>query len=148
MITGYFNNNVTYQEHGVKTDLKIKNFNSVSKFINILLLIIFLYSPYLLNAASKPMNGNHVDFNLLLQNLKNNNANSYTWLIESSNDWDDLYTFMPLAKMNGIKVWVSLIPPSKTPPIDPNGSYSHPYKNDYVTWANEIAQLSLTILKS
>ena len=45
--------------------------------------------------------------------------------------------------MAGTPVWVSLLPPSECPPINPNGNYSEPYRLDYITWAKEIAKLSL-----
>ena len=35
------------------------------------------------------------------------------------------------------------MPPSECPPINPTGNYSEPYRLDFITWAQEIAKLSL-----
>jgi hypothetical protein len=63
--------------------------------------------------------------------------------ISGPNDWTDLIDFLPNAKMAGISIWVSLLPPSKTPPICPTCNYSEPYRLDFIRWAKEIANLSL-----
>ena len=137
------NKNIINNIKRIQNNNSSKHFLNMLKYIRILIFTVLFVFPTLVKAASKPMSGDHVDFNLLLQNLINSNTTTYTWSIESANDWDDLQAFMLHAKIAGITVWVSLLPPSKTPPKDPNGTYSEPFKNDYVTWANEIAKLSL-----
>lgn len=82
-------------------------------------------------------------FDDIIKNLKANNITNYTWLISGQNSWEDLQNFLPNAKISGITVTVSLLPPSKCPPIDPSGSYSEPYRLNYVAWAQAIAKLSL-----
>lgn len=83
----------------------------------------------------------HVDIPLLLEQLKDLGANSYNWLVWSENtDWDDLQTFLPKAREQGLKVWVTLVPPSESPPK--TKKYSEPFRTDYDKWAVEIAKLS------
>lgn len=78
----------------------------------------------------------------LLAELKEINATTYHWLIwMNENDWDDLQIFLPLAKKQNLKVWVSLVPPSESKPIAKHSS--EPYQMDYKTWAVEIARLSV-----
>src|ERR1035437_6447610 len=71
--------------------------------------------------------------------------NAQTTLIPISepNDWTKLIDFLPNAKMAGQSIWISLLPPSKTPPICPTCNYYEPYRLDFIHWANEIANLSL-----
>ena len=71
------------------------------------------------------------------------NAQTKLITISGSNDWTDLIAFLPNAKMTGISVGVSLLPPSQTPPICPTCNYSEPYRLDFMRWAKEIANLSL-----
>jgi hypothetical protein len=83
-----------------------------------------------------------VDIDRLIQELVDLKANTYHWLIwHASTDWEDLHTFLPAARQNGIKVWVSLVPPSESPPNTKN--YSEPFRLDYLRWAQEIARLSV-----
>ena len=70
-------------------------------------------------------------------------AQTTTYKIDKANAWEDLQSYLPEAKMSGISVSVVLLPPSECPPINPSGSYSEPYRLDYITWAKEIAKLSL-----
>ena len=47
----------------------------------------------------------HMDTARLLAELAELHANTYNWLISRANtDWDDLHTFLPLAKARGIEV--------------------------------------------
>lgn len=79
---------------------------------------------------------------LLLQQLAELGANTYNFLIwHEATDWEDLQRFLPLARAQNLRVWVSLVPPSESPPKAK--FYSEPYRLDYERWAKEIAQLSL-----
>src|ERR1035438_1241095 len=71
------------------------------------------------------------------------NAQTKLMTISGPNDWTDLISFLPNAKMAGISVWGSLLPPSQSPPICPTCNYSEPYRLDFIRWAKEIANLSL-----
>ena len=79
---------------------------------------------------------------LLLQQLAELGANTYNFLVwHEPTDWEDLQRFLPLARAQNLRVWVSLVPPSESPPKAK--SFSEPYRLDYTRWAKEIAQLSL-----
>jgi hypothetical protein len=83
----------------------------------------------------------HVDAQRLLAELKDLHADTYNWLIWSADtDWDDLQAFVPLARKAGVRVWVTLVPPSESPPKAKR--YSEPFRLDYERWAAEIAKLS------
>ena len=93
------------------------------------------------NAAPRQADG-RVNVDRLLSELVALNANTYNWLVwHGAADWDDLQLFLPRAAQAGIKVWVSLVPPSESPPKTKN--YSEPFRLDYARWAAEIAKLSL-----
>ena len=82
-----------------------------------------------------------VDVQRLLAELKDLHADTYNWLIWTADtDWDDLHTFLPLARDAGIRVWVTLVPPTESPPK--TRRYSEPFRLDYERWAAEIAKLS------
>jgi len=82
-----------------------------------------------------------VDVETLLAELVELKANTYNWLVwHGSNDWADLKVFLPLARRDHINVWVTLVPPSESPPND--SIYSEPFRLDYNRWAAEIATLS------
>lgn len=84
----------------------------------------------------------HADTQKLLSDLKDIHANTFHWAIHSySNEWDEIRTFLPLARKANIKVWITLMPPSESPPR--LKMYSEPFRLDYVRWAKEIAKLSL-----
>jgi len=79
---------------------------------------------------------------LLLRQLAELGANTYNFLIwHEATDWDDLQRLLPLARAQNLRIWVSLVPPSESPPKAK--FYSEPYRLDYERWAKEIAQLSL-----
>lgn len=83
-----------------------------------------------------------VDTRLLLEQLKDLHADTYSWLIWTADtDWDDLQTFLPLAREANIRVWVTLVPPSESPPKSKR--FSEPFRMDYERWATEIARLSV-----
>ncbi|EEF59187.1 hypothetical protein [Pedosphaera parvula] len=83
-----------------------------------------------------------VDVEKLVKELVDVHANTYSFCIHtSSNDWDDLQLFLPLARKQGIKVWGSIVPPSESPPRAK--LYAEPFKLDYDRWAIEFAKLSL-----
>ncbi len=109
--------------------------------VKIALLSVLLSLPGTANA--KTNSPSHVDVDSLIAKLSALNVDTYSWSIEQTNDWIDLSTFLPKAKMAGITINVSILPPSKTPPICPLCNYSEPYRLDFITWAKEIAKLSL-----
>ena len=71
------------------------------------------------------------------------NAQTKLMTISEPNDWTDFINFLPNAKMAGISIRISLLPPSRTPPICPTCNYSEPYRLDFLRWGKEIANLSL-----
>lgn len=83
-----------------------------------------------------------VDVARLVGELGELKANTYSWLVhDRATDWDDLKLFLPLARKDGIRVWVTLVPPSESPPN--NRMFSEPFQLDYERWAVEIARLSV-----
>lgn len=83
-----------------------------------------------------------VDVARLASELADLRVNTYSWLIhDRDTDWDDLKLFLPLAREQGIKVWLTLVPPSESPPK--NKMFSEPFRLDYERWAIEIAKLSI-----
>src|SRR4051812_31320656 len=53
----------------------------------------------------------HMDCDRLITELQEIHANTYNWLIaHGDTDWDDLHTFLPLAKAGNIRVWVTVLP--------------------------------------
>lgn len=92
------------------------------------------------NASPRAKDG-HVDLQRLLDELVELRANTYNWLVwRAPTDWDDLQRFLPMARRQNIRVWVSLVPPSESPPQ--TKLYSEPFKLDYDEWAKQIGQLS------
>jgi hypothetical protein len=84
-----------------------------------------------------------VDCARLADELADLRANTYNWLIHARpTDWDDLKLFLPQAREKGIRVWVTLVPPSEQPPN--NKLFAEPFRLDFERWAAEIAKLSLT----
>lgn len=82
-----------------------------------------------------------VDIKKLIKQLKDIHANTYHWLDRDMHDnLDDLKRFLPKAKKARIKVWVTLVPPSESPPFSKH--YSEPFKLDYQQWAITLANLS------
>ena len=83
-----------------------------------------------------------VDVALLAAQLADLRANTYNFgVYASTNDWEDLQLFLPLARKQGLRVWATLVPPSES---SPHGShYSEPFKLDYERWAIEFARLSV-----
>ncbi len=83
-----------------------------------------------------------VDTDLLVAELAGIQANTYNFLVwRAPTDWDDLKLFLPKARSRNLKVWVTLVPPSESPPRAQH--YSEPFRLDYQRWAAEIARLSL-----
>lgn len=92
------------------------------------------------NAAPRLANG-RVDLDRLLTELADLKADTYNWLIwHAETDWEDLQAFLPRAGKTGIKVWITLVPPSESPPH--TKSFSEPFRLDYERWGVEIARLS------
>jgi hypothetical protein len=84
----------------------------------------------------------HADLPKLLRELEDIHADTFHWAIHGhSNEWDEIKTFLPLARGKNIKVWITVMPPSESPPR--LSAYSEPFRLDYELWATEIAQLSL-----
>ena len=82
-----------------------------------------------------------VDVERLIRELVEIRANTYNFLIwHRETDWEDLKRFLPLARKKNISVWVTLVPPSESPPR--SKWYSEPFRLDYERWAVEIAKLS------
>ncbi|WP_123848541.1 hypothetical protein [Chitinophaga lutea] len=93
-------------------------------------------------AAAPRLANDRVDVQRLLTELKDVHANTYNWLIWTrATDWDDLQLFLPLARKAGIKVWVTLVPHSESPPRAK--FFSEPYRLDFERWATALAELSL-----
>jgi len=87
-------------------------------------------------------NDGRVEVRRLVEQLKDLHADTYSWLIwPADTDWDDLQTFLPLAREAGVRVWVTLVPPSESPPRTKR--FSEPFRLDYERWAVEIARLSV-----
>lgn len=83
-----------------------------------------------------------VDVARLIAELVDLRADTYNWLIHARpTDWDDLKLFLPRAREKGIRVWVTIVPPSEQPPKNP--AYAEPYRLDFERWGVEIAKLSL-----
>jgi len=93
--------------------------------------------------ASPPLLSNGtIDYPKLIEQLKDIHANTYHWLASGKNsDINALKEFLPLVQAADIHVWVTLLPPSESPPLSKN--FSEPFQLDYVKWATELAQLSL-----
>jgi hypothetical protein len=90
--------------------------------------------------AKRTANG-HLDSTALIADLRELHANTYNFLIAGSpHGWDDLQAFLPLAKKNDIRVWVTVLPPSESAPK--TKVYSEPFRLDYENWAAELAALS------
>ncbi len=84
----------------------------------------------------------HIDNTRLLAELGMLHANTYNFLISRGDtDWEDLHTFLPLARKSGIRVWVTLLPPSESPPR--TKYFSEPFRLNYEKWAAELAALSV-----
>ncbi len=108
--------------------------------IGLLFLLAFIFCS---GANAQADDYSHVNTDSLVSRLQTLNIGSYYWKIVNPNDWQDLSTFLPKAKIAGVDVYVSLLPPSQSPPVSPSAGYSEPYRLDYITWAKEIAALSL-----
>jgi len=81
-----------------------------------------------------------VDLPRLLEQIETAHMTMYDFLIwHAPTDWEDFQTFLPLAQERGLKVWVTLCPPSEQGAGMP---WSEPYRLDYLTWAEEIGKLS------
>ena len=84
----------------------------------------------------------HADVQKLLVELEDIHANMFHWAIHAyTNEWDEFQSFLPLAREKHIQVWVTVMPPSESPPR--LTAYSEPYRLDYERWATEIAKLSV-----
>ena len=93
--------------------------------------------------ANLPRLADHrADLPRLLRELADLGANTYNFLVwHEATDWDDLRAFLPLAQAQHLRVWVTLVPPTESPPKAK--AYSEPYRTDYVRWAEELAKLSV-----
>ncbi len=92
-------------------------------------------------AAPRLENG-HVNVPLLVQQLEEIHANTYSFCIHAGpDDWGDLQLFLPVARKHGIRVWGSVVPPSESPPRSKR--FAEPFRLNYDRWAVEFAKLSL-----
>ena len=83
-----------------------------------------------------------VDVQRLVAELTAIKANTYNFLVwRAATDWEDFKLFLPRAQEHKIKVWVTLVPPSESPPH--TRQFSEPFRLDYQRWAVEIAKLSV-----
>jgi hypothetical protein len=93
-------------------------------------------------AGQPRLTSGRVDQARLLAELAELRVNTYNWLVwHRESDWEDLRTFLPQAQARGLRVWVTLVPPSESPPK--TKAFSEPFRLDYTRWAEEIARLSL-----
>ena len=77
-----------------------------------------------------------VDLPRLFTQIEAAHMNMYDFLIwHEKTDWEDFQSFVAEAKRRGLKVWLTLAPPSEPPP-------SAPFGLDYLKWAEEIGKLS------
>lgn len=77
-----------------------------------------------------------VDIPRLLEAIEAAHMTMYDFLIwHAKTDWEDFQLFLPEAQRRGLKVWITLVPPSEPPP-------SQPFGLDYVRWATQIGKLS------
>ncbi len=92
--------------------------------------------------APSRISGNRADLEKLLAELQDIHANTYHWALHSyTNDWEEIQRFLPMARAKGINVWITLMPPTESPPR--SKLYSEPYRLDFERWATEMAKLSL-----
>jgi hypothetical protein len=83
-----------------------------------------------------------IDAGKLIAQLKDIHANTYHWLAWGKHaDFAAFKKFLPMAAQANIRVWITLVPPSESPPFARD--YSEPYRLDYEKWAIEIARLSV-----
>ncbi len=86
----------------------------------------------------------HIDAQRLIADLVAMHATTHNYLIAgAATDWEDLHTFLPLAEKHGIRVWVTVLPPSESPPIGKAKRFSEPFRLDFEKWAAELAALSI-----
>lgn len=91
--------------------------------------------------APRLKNG-RIDCDLLIKQLLELHANCYSFTIHrAATDWDDFKIFLPMARTNHLRIWVSLVPPSEAPPH--SKTFPEPFELDYERWAIEFAKLSL-----
>lgn len=81
-----------------------------------------------------------VDIPRLMEQIETAHMNMYDFLIwHAETDWQDFQEFLPVAREQGTKVWVTLCPPSEQGDRWP---WSAPYRIDFVKWADEIGKLA------
>ena len=90
------------------------------------------------------------DYNIFMNSAADSNyllmsddPNTSEWLICGTNSWEDLKTYLPEAKSAGLSISVVILPPYQSDPVCSEGSFSEPFEQDYILWAQEIARLSL-----
>lgn len=83
-----------------------------------------------------------IDATATLERLHDMHANTYAFRVVTAGEWTDLVdVFAAAAQADGMKVWVSLYPPSECG----GGTCTAPFYNgtDYTGWASEINNLAL-----
>ena len=122
-----------------KSNIKVMNFMKIWKIakysVGITCLIVILELAGKANAQTNLVTLSGKNQNSSTLNVQSGSntklkktAGTTTWEISGANDWTDLQNYLPTAKINGITILVSLLPPSA-------GTYSEPYGNDFVKWA-------------
>ena len=101
-------------------------------------------APHFADYDSEPRRPDgHVDGDFLLARLRELHVTTYYWLIyHAATDWEDLKAFLPKAAEANLQVWVYLVPPTESAPLE-GTTYPEPFRLDYGRWAEEIARLSL-----
>ncbi|WP_163513471.1 hypothetical protein [Fodinicola acaciae] len=86
----------------------------------------------------------HINTPATIAKLKAMGLNTFLYDVwVSPKDWDDLrLEFAPAAMQAGLNIWIYLAPPSECQ-TNPPGNCPLPYKMDFVSWAREIANLSV-----
>ncbi len=85
-----------------------------------------------------------VDLDRLITELQELKVNTYHWLVRET--YDDLKVvkkFLRKADKAGINLWLTMVPPSESPPVTKTG-YSEPYRLDFEKWGTKLARLSLS----
>ncbi|MFA5859667.1 MAG: family 10 glycosylhydrolase [Elusimicrobiota bacterium] len=86
---------------------------------------------------------NQVPPEKLVESLVELGVKDYEFLVwRSTTDYQKLVEFVPLAQKKGIDVWITLVPPSESPPAA--RFFSEPFRLNYLSWAHNIAVLSKT----
>jgi hypothetical protein len=92
-------------------------------------------------AAPPVRSDGKIDAPRLVAELTELHANTYRWVVHPKDDLHELSGFLPLAKAQGIRVWVTVNPPSERKAEKARSSAQ--MMADYEQWAKDFARLSL-----